>query len=196
MRGRCFNLMSPGAARRRRLRVRATRWRRGLAAYGVCCTALIIAGSGVATGAGSSAAAELRVRLGEVEAQVKEARAERMSLRPQVEVAEAIRDRPRWRLLLEALDARLDEEVVLHRLAVRPAGEGGLESARRLGFIVELRGYAPSAGGATRLTLDLESLGVFTTVTLLEAKGASVLARDAVEFRVRCTIEPREGGAP
>lgn len=187
---RAFNLLSPGARQRATLRRRARRWRNGVAVHAVLCVGLIIAGSRSASESSVAAADGLRTRLGELESEIDRLDAERAALGPQLEVAAALRERPEWGLLLEAFNTRLDNAIVLSRCVVQPAGGGDLDDARSGGFTVELYGFAPDAHTATMLTLDLEALGVFTSVTLLQARSATVLAQDAVAFHVRCTIAP------
>ncbi|MFG0274606.1 MAG: PilN domain-containing protein [Phycisphaerales bacterium] len=187
---RAWNLLSPDERRRQRLRRRARRWRAALAGYACISAGLIALGVGNASHPHSAAADGLRLRIAAIESEIALLHAEHASLAPQLEVAAALRERPEWRLLLEAFDSSLDQSIVLQRCAVQPAGQDGLDGARAAGFTIDLSGYAPDALAATTLTLDIESLGVFTEVTLIEAKRATVLARDAVEFRVRCRLAP------
>lgn len=143
--------------------------------------------------------------------EVAASRAELESARRAWEAAQAVGVHPDWSVLLGLLANTRGDEVVLSNCELQPASAaekvpaagparvGGPVAAP--GYTLEVHGVALSQRAVSSYVLVLESLDVFETVTLLEAKRAAAAGAlrpgmDVVSFKLRCSLvdgRPRKG---
>lgn len=101
----------------------------------------------------------------------------------QLRMVHAVVDPRDWSLLLEAFTSAVAEDVIIERLLITPAGPGNTR------LVLDLDAVSPDQAGVSRLALQLEDLGIFERVELLESRRRKVGALDAVGCRLRCPFK-------
>lgn len=184
------------AARSRRRRMR--RWTLACAAYG----AALLMSCAVIRGLWSSDSRTLNSDIAATAHRIDDANRMIAGLRVQVadlqeksRTSTAIADQPDWSILLAALSATTDEELVLREVRLGPApgsGAGNRNAADALyatrKYQLALRGVARSAAGSSKFVTRLEQMQFFDEVKLLRTSRETFLNGQAVGFEIECTF--------
>jgi Tfp pilus assembly protein PilN len=107
----------------------------------------------------------------------------------------AIADQPDWSILLAALSATTDDELVLREVRLGPAPGSGASNRNAADALwatrkyqLALRGVARSAAGSSKFVTRLEQMQFFDEVKLLRTSRETFLNGPAVGFEIECTF--------
>jgi Tfp pilus assembly protein PilN len=195
-----INLLPVGFITRRRTRSRIRLWSRVCTLAALVAVALLVWVAGVLSPRGKDRVAQLE----ESRAALKRAQEEATQGRRQVVEAEAalranmaVSDLPDWGLLLAVVPAKAGPGVTLTACTLTPRSDGGAVRPGRVErYQLTIEGVAREARLATDLALELEGLGVFENVKLLETARAVHQGRDVASFKMLCVVQDSAGGAP
>jgi hypothetical protein len=149
-----------------------------------------------------------RAALTRVDAEITAADSELAALQPRLrdrqrtlEAIDHVRDQPNWAILLTLLSQMREQEAVLRSVrvdAVSTVGGGSvLEAAmasqrggvqRPTAFNVQLEGLAASQADVSRVVLDCEQTGLFTSVKLVTTAPQTFLDKPATRFELQARI--------
>lgn len=114
----------------------------------------------------------------------------------------ALADSVDFSALLGAIAGAAGDGVVLSRIELGPAATGRspvaalatvADGSEATGIEVAIEGFGRTPDDVAAFTLDLEGLGIFDQVMLLETRGQAAGGGIASGFRVRCAIGDRQG---
>lgn len=190
------NLMSE----RRRLRLRERR--RARAWGGICAAYALVLAAGVAgatTMKGQSEVIRRDLVEGQSRAEARQRELETLNQRLAAaqrshEAAVAVGHHADWSVLLRLLGAKVDEDVVLERVGVVPQRAGvsrraTAEPADPEAYDVEMMGVARSQRAVSAFVLDLESTGLFASVTLVSTRPRPGQSGELVAFEIAASLQ-------
>lgn len=109
----------------------------------------------------------------------------------------AIRDLPDWSVLLRLLPTRAGGRVVFTSCTLAPEPSASSRKAGRVSsFVLVLQGLVPDPRAATDLTVDLERLGVFDRVSLVETQRSGDGEDQRLSFRIECVVNDAGAAKP
>ena len=205
-------------APRRAAMFRRRHWRRCAAGCAAWAVVALLAGGAAhvvwrgADGRTDERLAKVAEEMRQTERAIASVQAELATARAALRSNQAIANQPDWSILLALLGQKVGDGVVLKSCNVRPpsaargAGYGAARvDARRAasqqpraprpagdagGFRLEVSGVARSHAAANDFVLRLESeRTLFSKVTLLDTAREPFLDRDAVAFRLECSLD-------
>lgn len=152
-------------------------------------------------GSGTDLAAEsdrLASQIADGEKQVAAGKASVREIRKQLEADRQVADQPDWGLLLSLVAEKLGPEAALNQCRLEapkdaikevPSARGkGADRAKQSRLILVLSGIAKTQDAASQVALALKGLNLFDAVSLIEARRATFMGKDAVTFRIECAI--------
>jgi Tfp pilus assembly protein PilN len=193
-----INLLPRGrvVAMKRRARIRA--WCAASGGYGLCLVIACVLALTISVPDGSlrESISEKHVLIQSSEKELATLRQEAATVQRAIEAANAVGNHPDWRVLLQLLAHARGEQVVLERCDLKPRPADPKAKAGAVsdtGFLLTLDGVAQSQRAASQYVLDLEDLGVFETVTLIETRPYITVRPTSagislIGFRVHCTL--------
>ncbi|MDI1288830.1 MAG: hypothetical protein PSX37_02615 [bacterium] len=142
---------------------------------------------------------ELESRIDTRKRELASFRAQSSALAKQMESADAVSNHPDWSAALAIIADRLGESLVLDscnlnrprevRLpAASPAAPAPRPAQVHLAYSIELGGIATTQAAVHRYLADLQSAGLFDSVTLIETRSRPLGDRTLVGFRLSCEI--------
>jgi len=193
------------AALARRRRIQRWCWLGGIYAViaglaALLCLASLAMGGRPELDAALSEAAR---RVDHLDRQVQRERQALAVLREKLQANQAVVRQPDWSVLLTLIAEPLGPDVVLSRGNLRftepppkptvanPGQAGATEAtgppppAR---FHLNLDGHGTSQDAVSRYALDLERIGLFDRVRLIETSRVQFLGREAVGFQIECEM--------
>lgn len=142
--------------------------------------------------------AELESKIEGRKRELASLRAKSSALAKQVESADAVSNHPGWSSALGLIAERLGDSLVLDscvlnrprevRAAVTAGAPAKKQSQANLAYSIELGGLATSQATVHRYLADLQSAGLFDSVTLIETRSRPLGDRTLVGFRISCEI--------
>lgn len=111
-----------------------------------------------------------------------------------VEALAVFEHRPRWSGLLTVIARSAGEDLVLETCSLGPEVQRGPRSNGEEALVLRVAGLAESQTRVSGLALELELLGIFDEVSIVETRRRDLQDRQVVSFEVRCLIR-NEGGA-
>ncbi len=180
-----INLLPQVVLQRRRVRRRLRRWTTFLSVYSgaVVSATLALVDPFASRDAAVMTPPGEQHRLAEVLAQIDALNGRMAGLLSQLKTIHAVLDRRDWGMLMEAVAGAVAEDVILERLQVMPASS----APQRL--VLDIDAVSPDQAGVSRLAMQLEDLGIFDRVELLESRRRQVGGIDAVGCRLRCPLK-------
>lgn len=114
-------------------------------------------------------------------------------------VAEEVRNRPDWSLLLICLGNEVGNDIVLREVQVFP-GENTARDARPKElqifgadtYTVSIRGVGLSQQAVSQFTLRLQNLGLFDTVQMTRSGREQLGNSSGIGFDLQCQLGPAE----
>ena len=204
-------------APRRAAMFRRRHWRRCAAACAAWAALSLLAGGAShvvwrgADGRTDERLAKVAEEMRQTDHAIASVQAELATARAALRSNQAIANQPDWSILLALLGQKVGDGVVLKSCSVRPpsAGRGAGYGAARVdarrpaqpapaarpagdagGFRLEVSGVARSHAAANDFVLRLESeRTLFSKVTLLDTAREPFLDRDAIAFRLECSLD-------
>ncbi len=106
----------------------------------------------------------------------------------------SVSDHPDWSILMAMVGSQITDEnqISLFKLEKRITAETSQAKNSRSNesYQVSIQGKSGSLKGISQFLINLEQLGIFKQVKLLETKGLETDENIAVQYSILCSIEP------
>lgn len=116
-------------------------------------------------------------------------------------VAEELRNRPDWSILLSLLGEEVGDEIMLRELQLAPVAKASRETRPKevhlLGpdeYKLSIRGIGMSQQAVSQFALRLQRLGLFDEVQMLRSGREPFGGGSGIGFELQCQLAPAEVG--
>ncbi|MFP4144451.1 MAG: PilN domain-containing protein [Phycisphaeraceae bacterium] len=153
-----------------------------------CLLAAVWSFARVSWGGGAALAGQLSQterRIERTEQSIESLRPRWQRVRATLAASRGISEQPDWSLLLSLLAGQLADDAALTRCQLEPAEDGG--------YRLHLAGLAGSMEAVSDYLLELERLGLFDRVQLLDTSRRPSSGRPLLSFRIECLLRGGEG---